>query len=453
MSIRLRYYLAILPLFIGLGLINGLLLYYLDRNEMRWALTQRAEGAAAAVAGFWPALEQAPAKARDARLQAFSERLGGLGIVWFEHRDGTWHDRALLAHADLAPPAPSEAVAQQLRHARLAWQFIERPTAERDLNVGYARLDDEAGKPRGVVAVAEADVGLREATEALIEQLVTLGGLLLLVGVVVCEWLTRFAKTELGTLSQAARNLAAGQYLSSWPAGRIRELNDLGGTLLTMASLLADGSNQTRRRFFEAELLPAEDELADCLRANLNQADDDVSLRQRCAWRVVGKPPPEDFFGVRADAAGWHIVVGRCRVTGDSGDELRRSLRAAACRDYLLMVAAEHGDDARWAEALALFPCEKLQRLFLPRQQGAAPSGWTLDVERARFQSWSPRVPRALIATLPPAGLHSARAYKRQFPERDVQQVTGELALLLSARFHGIIVVCETTAAVPEPQS
>ena len=43
MSLRLRYYLAILPLFAGLGLINSVLVYYTERNELRWGLQERAQ--------------------------------------------------------------------------------------------------------------------------------------------------------------------------------------------------------------------------------------------------------------------------------------------------------------------------------------------------------------------------------------------------------------------------
>ena len=51
MSLRLRYYLAILPLFVGLGLINSLLGYYVERNEIRWGLQERSQGVAASIAG------------------------------------------------------------------------------------------------------------------------------------------------------------------------------------------------------------------------------------------------------------------------------------------------------------------------------------------------------------------------------------------------------------------
>ena len=33
MTLRIRYYLAILPLFVGLGLVNSLLVYTMERND------------------------------------------------------------------------------------------------------------------------------------------------------------------------------------------------------------------------------------------------------------------------------------------------------------------------------------------------------------------------------------------------------------------------------------
>src|SRR5690606_30062108 len=149
-------------------------------------------------------------------------------------------------------------MALDLQSRGLAWQWRGREDADSDLNIGYAVVPGANEGGLVTIAVAEADRTLRQATAALIQRLTTLSLIMLLAGVLVAEWLTRFARRELGALGEAAQRLAGGQYLQHWPTGRIRELNDLGGTLLTMASLLADGSHQTRRRFFEAELLPGD---------------------------------------------------------------------------------------------------------------------------------------------------------------------------------------------------
>lgn len=449
MSIRLRYYLAILPLFLGVALINGLLVFTLDRQEIRWGLEQRAQGSAVVLAGFWPTLEgETPERQRD-KLKAFSRRLGGLAIDWLEPAATGWQSTPLLARDGLALPTPDAASELALHSGLAAWRFVERADAETDINVGYAALTGADGELRAVVAVGEADTSLREATAALMRRLALLTGLLLLGGVIVAEWLTRFARRELGALNAAARQLAEGQYLQHWPNGRIRELNDLGGTLLTMTSLLADGSHQTRRRFFEAELLPGDADLAACLRQTTLPRELPEALSQRCAWRCIGEPLADEFFGFQRTADGWIVLAGLCRPDARPASELQRSLRATAARDYFLSLAESRADAAGWQQALTLFPCLALQWARLP-DDGIA-EGWALDPLENRLTAWQPKRRFALLGTLPRDALRLARAYEGQFPRRALPQAMDEITGLLAGNFRGILVICE--AGVGQPQA
>ena len=109
MSLRLRYYLAILPLFAGLGLINSVLVYYTERNELRWGLQERAQGAAAAVAGFWDVIVPDPTASPAARLQGYSQRLGAISVSRFERDGKRWVQRTLHESGDVPQPPPPDA--------------------------------------------------------------------------------------------------------------------------------------------------------------------------------------------------------------------------------------------------------------------------------------------------------------------------------------------------------
>ena len=450
MSIRLRYYLAILPLFLGVALINGLLVFMLDRQEIRWGLEQRAQGSAVVLAGFWPTLEGETAERQRDKLKAFSRRLGGVAVDWLEPSGSGWTSTPLLAREGMALPLPDAASELALHSGRAAWQFVERSDAESDLNIGYAALSGADGELHAVVSVGEADTSLREATAALMRRMALLTGLLLLGGVVVAEWLTRFARRELGALNAAARQLAEGHYLQHWPMGRIRELNDLGGTLLTMTSLLADGSHQTRRRFFEAELLPGDADLAACLRQTTLPRELPEALSQRCAWRCIGEPLADEFFGFQRTPDGWIVLAGLCRPDTRPASELQRSLRATAARDYFLSLAEARADAAGWQRALSLFPCLSLQWARLP-DDGIA-EGWALDPLESRLSAWQPKRRFALLGTLPRDALRLARAYEGQFPRRALPQAMDEITGLLAGNFRGILVICEAGVALPQAE-
>ena len=445
MSIRLRYYLAILPLFLGVALLNGLLVYTLDRQEIRWALQQRAESSAIVLAGFWHAIEDQPVERQRAKLRAFSRRLGGLAITGFG-ADGT--AQVLLARDGIELPALEPVLASHLEAGEPGWNWLARDAADSDLNIGFAALPEPSADGLVAVAVAEPDRTLREATAALVQRLMTLSLVMLFAGVLVAEWLTRFARRELGALGAAASRLAAGQYLQHWPAGRIRELNDLGGTLLTMASLLADGSHQTRRRFFEAELLPGDADLAAALRRSALAEQLPDALAARCTWRCLGQPLAEEFLGQRRVDDGWWLVAGVLHREGGARSELQRSLASLACRDHLLECLARGWNEVVLAEALACFPCAVLQVLWLP-DAGAA-RGWNLDIVSRSLQPFIPKRRFAMVGTVPREAIRLARAYEGQFPRRALPQSMDEIAGLLAGSHRGILVIAEAQASTTE---
>lgn len=444
MNIRLRYYLAILPLFLGVALLNGLLVYTLDRQEIRWGLQQRAEGSAAVLAGFWPSLMQEPAERQRAKLRAFSRRLGGLAITGF---DSAGAPRELLHQEGMDLPPPDAALAAALADRGLAWHWHGRKGEASDLNIGYARISDPAGQV-ALIAIGEADKTLREATAALTQRLTTLSLIMLLAGILVAEWLTRFARRELGALGRAAQQLAGGQPLQQWPIGRIRELNDLGGTLLTMASLLLDGSHQTRRRFFEAELLPGDADLAAALRSSVLPDALPEGLADRCAWQRLGAQLPGEFFGQRRVDDGWWLVVGVQRSDPSLRTELQQSLAALATRDYLLEQLKAGYDEAAVGKALALFPCGVLQLLWLPDQGQAR--GWSLDPLTQTLTAFAPQRRFAMIGSVPREAIRLARTYEDQFSQRAPQQAMDEIGGLLEGSHRGILVIAESRHTASE---
>jgi hypothetical protein len=441
MSLRLRYYLAILPLFLGLGLINSVLVYYTERNELHWGLRERAQGAAAAVAGFWDVIASGPADSPATRLKGYSQRLGALSISRFERDAGRWVQRTLHESTDVPqPPLPDAEVDAALAAGPLAWKLLETTQEAGDLSIGYALV--AGAEPAALIGVAERDLGLRNALANLRMRLAGLLLGLLLAGVVVAEMITRIASRELGALTRAARDAAQGRFLSHWPDGRIRELNDLGGTLLTMTSLLADDSHQTRRRFFQHEPLPGEAELAGAYRAQFEPSLPVAIGHAHCASRRIGAPMPEDFCGWRAAAGGWYLTVGRCRLPEDDRGLLARMVRAEAARDFFLGVAISRPHGPAWPEALKVYPCTALQMVFVPAS-GQAATGWSLDPIRGLPQPWSSEESRVVIGTLSIDARQIGQAYARQFPDRQIDQIADELSSLLGSRHQGLLVICD----------
>ena len=443
MSLRLRYYLAILPLFAGLGLINSLLGYYVERNEIRWGLQERSQGVAASIAGFWDVIVSVPGGDPTAALERYSNRLGGLSIHWFEPAAGSWRDRALRRDDAIpAPPMPGAELTAKLNAGELAWTLLESADSEVDLSIGYAPITDADGTLRAVIGVSERDHSLRDAIAALQRRLAILMVALILIGVGAAELITRIARRELAALTRAAQEAAHGRYVQELPEGRIRELNDLGGTLLTMTSLLADESHQTRRRFFQSEPLPDDAELATSYRTHLGQPLPSDLGPARLSYRRLGPVTPEEFCGWRETPTGWYLAMGRCQNAENPLTALERLVRSEAIRDFLLGVAVSRPNGPSWPQALKLFPCSALQVIFIPGS-GNLPTGWSLDPARDVPVPWAPSDGREVLGSLPAEALHIGKTYADQFPDRSTDQIADELAGLLCTRFRGQLVICD----------
>ena len=453
MTLRARYYLAILPLFVGLGLVNSVLVYTMERNELRWGLRERAEGIAASIAGFWDVM--GPEDGRATLLKRYSQRLGGLSVRLFESDGGNWRERDLFS-AQLVqvpmPPAPQAELSASLRAGEIGWTFARQNAEAWDLIVGYAPLLNPDGSVRAVIGASEREVGFREAMSSLRLRLIGLLLALLLSGIGAAELITRIARRELGALTAAADDATHGRYRTQLPPGRIRELNDLGGTLLTMTSLLADESYQSRRAFFRAELLPGQNELATGYRHYLEHSLPDQLGPASYAFRRLGELGLSDFCGWRENANGWVLALGRARVGASMSTPLQTLIHADATRDYLLAVAADPLQALSWSEALADFPCEHLQIVEIAAD-GLSARVANLGADRTSLNDWRQVDGHgAVFGTLPQEAVRMAQAYSQQFPDRMLSQVADELAGLIAGRFSGILVLCDLQASPASEQ-
>jgi len=321
---------------------------------------------------------------------------------------------------------------------------MDLPKVDHDFCVGYAPLINAAGQVSAVIAVIERNTQFHETLSTLRLRLAALTFALLLAGVIAAELISNIASRQLRALTTAAVDASHGQYLTSWPEGRINELNDLGGTLLTMTSLLAAESHQTRRRFFQAEPMPGDTDLIAGYQSYLDHALPDTVGSMVCVYRRLGALIAEDFCGWRETESGWHLCIGRCTPAADLS-VMERMVRAEATREYLLGVAVSQPNGPTWKAALTAMPCDMLTMILVPAS-GRAPIGWILDAERGAQTDWTSRG-RDVFGTLPNDVLLIGQAYASQFQDRPLDHVADELSGLLGGRCQGLLVICDVRAS------
>lgn len=442
MTLRLRYHLALLPLFLGLALGSVGLFYVMQRDEISWGLAEEARSRALFLATFLGSrADHASLGSEPDRQRALAQLAGtsgGINLQWFVLEKSGWRGRPLFESAGIdAPPAPTPSVVDQLRLGRPVARHLLRPNADSDVSLGYAAVEDERGVIRAVVGIATADRTTRSELRRIRDTGLRFIGIVLAAGFLIAEGLTRRARADIERLSAGARALSRGDYTHRWRGSMIRELDDLSSTLGSIGRILQDGVSRTRRRFLRAEQMPGEEEIAAAYRQRCLASVAPVA-DVPCAIRHVGHTSCEDFWGVRRTAMGWHLVVGRLQLAEEQMPMLQRIVRAEAARDYLLGRLAENTPAGAWQELDAVFKAavgESVSVTLADRTAVTATHG------PARGPVTSHSSTPHLVGSLSPATMEFAREYLRQFPHRPIEALADELAALLADRDNGILIV------------
>jgi HAMP domain-containing protein len=437
-----------LLLFGGFGLANSLFYYTIMRSEMEWSSSEQARGRALLLAAFMGRDRLPSSPDFDTFLLPALRRLsasteGGLNVQWFEQDKNGTKATPLLNSAELPPPAmlgPEQWA--QLRKEDADSLFVIVPERDADLNFGYARVLDKTGAVRAVVAISSRDGIVLAESKAVLFQCLWYVLAVSLIGLCVAEILTRSALRAIVQLEKDANALARGDYNHEWRNSRISEFNDLSNTLQTIAQILQEGIRQTRRRFFQAELLPRKEEIAmDCQEfcdSNMVPSPSEP----RVALRRVNGGCLEDFWGFRSDEKGWRLVVGRLEPSSAELDMLGRIVRANSSRDFLLGCAFADKPEEVWGRMRRVFPCIQGELVLLPQGSDAV----SHLVYPPLPDEGKASDKRGVLGTLDEESLRFAREYARRFPDQPVEAVAEKLSMLLASGGSGLLVVYDITS-------
>lgn len=441
MTIRLRYHLALLPLFLGIAVVNVVWYWLVEARELAWGVAEQAQSRAIAVAALLPVHDGDPA-ARALAVDRFSRQAGGLSVSWFEPRDGGWVAKVLAQDSDLrVVPGPDARVPAQLAVRPAVAGGITFPEFEFDEVTAYAGVRDATGELRAIVGIIEKDAIVRGEVNWLVTTSFVFAAAVMLSGLVVTELLVRRARREIDAITANADALNRGEYHLASPEHAVRELDDLASTLRSIGRILADGMQRTRRRLLQAQQLPGEEEIAATYRQRFDvPAGTDAGVEH--ALCHIGRSCPDDFWGVRCEISGWHAAVGRLRAGAGELPLLERIVRANAARDYVLgqLVARPVGE--AWTELDAVFPAECGESSVAALAGGPAQLQ-VLGVDRQPLPPITSGV--GILGTLDAEAMLIARAHVAQFPDRSLAALARELPARYTERHRGVLLLFRFT--------
>ncbi|WP_067733699.1 hypothetical protein [Novosphingobium naphthalenivorans] len=406
MTIRSTIVLLTLPLFLGLALVNGALLYFQDRAELRQALNDQAQVTAVTVAEFIREMDDPRRElAKPVRRKALEAALRHIRGI-----DGLY----LLAPGK--PPFPLKASATGWNPAALppaALPSAALPSAALPMPSkpsSFASGSGETGD-RWVIAVAPAGgrrfVASRFSAEPLHEHMdairrdvlliIALLGLLATgLGLFVARRITR-------ELEANRRELTRGGDEPPSPGTAdllIREAHDLADALRLMEA--SRQAADTRRQLVSARkqrLRDPQQAIAETQAALF--APYTVRRGQyEIAMRLCGKVEPGTFFAHALTATGGTAVIGRCRA-----DSPVDALAAAADARRLIERCTDAAElDRTIGRLRALHDVEALERCDWTQDGSGTPCLLALagEPDLARVRSYcrsSPGIaPEALLA-------------------------------------------------------
>ncbi len=351
MRIRTQALLAILPLFLVMAGVIGLLSYSAARQEMIWGLEEEAKALSVTIAEFvdGDSLRAAGSpRERFERLELPFQRLLGYGqakqiVALDAFGDPIWAAPAEAGGALHFPTADAlSAEPDRPRRLATAEAVASEPLAVGDgaqVMVGYAPILSSDGAAAGTIGVVIDAARLGALTRNLPLNLLRLTLVALAIGTLAALFIAALLTRRVRALSSAAVEVANGAYDREIEVGTIQEVSDLSNTFNTMTSVLKDVVQRAQRTLVEGEQFRTPLDLARTYEEDERAELDWMRAGVQAAVRTVGGGHPGDFAGIME--AGGVVTAFLGRVEADA--PLDAAIRAAAAHRALHAPAQPEG--------------------------------------------------------------------------------------------------------------
>lgn len=377
MKIRTQNLFSILPVFISLALICGALLYYVERQERLWGLSEEAKTSALSIAEF-TAQRYNDASApvylpkNDPQYMLAMERILSHGRV-LRIYEITPDSRQVVWGV---PAKPVEFISNKNRSALTSEMVrdggyvsdIIKPDVDRALIRGFAPMLNKDGKLLGSIGVDIDATSYVKDMHTLTVDLAWMGAVVILIGFIVVYYISQIITRDVNGLSSAASNILKGNLESGVTddpggkitdiritEGRLQEVADLSNTFNTMNDVLQDILSRSKRTMIEGEQFRSNAELAN---AYLERYRPPISVTLnglRIAANAVGVSPGA-FWDVFEYDGSAYVILGQI----NGGDSLTSAVSAASVKEFLVNRIKSSGIDSAISDVNAIFKPESL---------------------------------------------------------------------------------------------
>ncbi|MFX3681353.1 MAG: hypothetical protein ACN6I3_00360 [bacterium] len=326
-SVKLREQslLAVVPLFLMIGLTGAGASLLLKSYEWRKGMEEQARGMAVALAEYmgtehWSELRVGATDSVVAS-EVRMDRWGFLrGIRIWDNDGALVHHWPRLESVETLPTPLVPQISVSRAHADNAFAVgqLERESSDYAMIRGGAVVWAQNGDRLGWLECELEALGWAMVRDRQYRGILQLVGGILLLGVVLALLFSRLVKSDIGLLLSSAEKVGAGDYQS--PSGlHVKELADLSETFAVVDSLTEENRRKFQRSLIENEIFRTSDVLVDEFQNAVMPNIDQVIAGRRVVSRLLDRMDGSRWHGVgERSNQGWYWYGA---VAGTSGIE------------------------------------------------------------------------------------------------------------------------------------
>ena len=374
MKIRTQNLLTIVPIFLGMALISGVLTYTTQRQEIMWSLREEISAVATATAEFLDRdivreLQKGPEN-KDLkknittplkRVQYWSKKQHFFLLtpdcqeIFFIFG---FEDEGTISRPSEFSKLKNE-LAKKNKETDVIITDVEKNEQDKATMTAYVPIYD-GGKLLSVLGVETDAQFFFDRTKEIRNKIFIVTIFIGLLGVIIAFFISRIITQKISQLTQASLVVASGQYNQRVNVGTIQEVSDLSNTFNTMSSILEEVLLKTKRVLIESEQFRTSTDLASYFNEKFFVLIEDVFNKVSVSARSISKEPGGDFLGIFNVTNGTYAVLGRVSKT----DDLDTITSSSAAYTFIRQELDRHEPRQAFENTKKLFELETFQCLF-----------------------------------------------------------------------------------------
>lgn len=440
---------AIMPLFVGLALVSGALIFLNKQDEMVWGAQSRTKAAAVAMAEF---IRAEWLRAADPAMFAtrLTERIGAVAVpnrierVSLVLADGTSVVEYGVSKGYIDALAKSPEVQASIAAGSPYVSRVIPSPEDGFMTVAFVPILDGDGKLAAVLRLRTDMDEYGTELERMRDLIIALSVVIVAAGLAVSLWVTWRIARPLRKLKAGVWLVASGEVDRWQPVGGLREIEELDESLRTVQAVMRKELEKSRQGMLENEQLRDMDDLLDTLArryaAPLSGTIGGVVVDARCL-----RPDGTGFLDL------WEADGGGCLVLGrmDWADPLDRVAGGRAAAKLLRgLLAGEEDMAAALARVGHAFPDARLLVALWERDASRVAVWEVLGGEaRERPPLFLEPGRTVVLEMLSADASETLGRYLDQFGHLPPAILGSDLAALLPNRRQGILALLATEAA------